>query len=379
MKELSKKEIYYIVNHYIDMRKLLHKLGIDVRANNSMFCPFHKNDNTPAAHLYKEEDGSYRIYCYSEDRVFSNADLYKTYLPEISLEELAYMLYNNLPEVEKNKLADNVNKVYELPELPYNNFLIDFKNNKINYKTLLHGINLSYPQDDTIRLLNLIYNSCIENVGIKNKSKYLYFMNNYKTNYKFLSASKLLINFSSALPSYLIDYLRSAGDGIAIPNMIGDVVYSLTFRNINGKKQFIKLSSSIPLLYNLGGLPEDFVYGTPIMLVEGNMDCDTAVNLLYPYTLATLTNALSLNQIQILSNLTNKVIVAYDNDEAGNKGYWSVYNSLTRIGFNVVRFEHSYRLKDFGDLIDLEMTDEEEFNYTVALYKRKLNEALRCF
>ena len=37
--ELSNKEIYYIINHYIDTRKLLKKLAINVKANNSMFCP----------------------------------------------------------------------------------------------------------------------------------------------------------------------------------------------------------------------------------------------------------------------------------------------------------------------------------------------------
>lgn len=41
MKEhmINKKLIYYIIIHYIDMRKLLHSLHIDIRANKSMFCP----------------------------------------------------------------------------------------------------------------------------------------------------------------------------------------------------------------------------------------------------------------------------------------------------------------------------------------------------
>ena len=74
---IDKKLIYYIVNHYIDMRQLLRKLNIEVKPNNSMFCPFHSNENTPAAHLYKEEDNSYRIWCYAEDRMYSNVDIYK--------------------------------------------------------------------------------------------------------------------------------------------------------------------------------------------------------------------------------------------------------------------------------------------------------------
>lgn len=378
MEQLSSKEVYYIIVHYIDTRKLLKKLGLDVRANNSMFCPFHDNENTPAAHLYKEEDGSYRIYCYSEDRLFSNVDLYKTYLPDINLNDLAQLLFNNLSEVEKERLADNVNKVYELPELPYSSYLEKFKIGEIDYQHLLHGINLSVPQDDTIRLLNLIYNYGDKDVPINMQNKYLYFMKNYESNYRFISASKLIVNFSSALPSYFLDYLGTAGDCIALPNMVGETVYSLTFRNLQGDKQFIKMGSGVPLLYNLGGLPKDFHYGIPIMLVEGNMDCDSAKQI-YPYTLATLTNALSLNQIQILSGLTNKIIVAYDNDESGNKGYWGVYNSLTKLGFKVVKFRHSQSLKDFGDLIDLQMKDREEYLYMVEMYNIQLKTLLSNF
>lgn len=364
----DKKLVYYIINHYIDMRKLLRKLHIEVRANNSMYCPFHDNTNTPAAHLYKEEDGSHTIYCYSEDKLFSNVDLYKNFLPDIDLEELANLLYKNLSSVEREKIFDNINHPYEPPELPFNNLLLEFKANRINFSTLLQGINMTMPHDDTIRLLNLIYSQGDTNTKLGNKNKYLYYMNKYTSDYKFISASKLLVNFSNSLPSYFINYLKTSGDSIMLPNKINDTVYTLTFRNIYGPKQFIKLGSSSFLFYGLGKLPEDFVYGIPIMLVEGNIDCDSAREI-YPYTLATLTNAISLNQIQLLSFLTNKVIVAYDNDEAGNKGYWGVYNSLNKLGFKVMRFRHSERLKDFGDLLDYQMTNQEEYDYLKMIYQ----------
>ena len=43
-----------------------------------------------------------------------------------------------------------------------------------------------------------------------------------------------------------------------------------------------------------------------------------------------MTNSLSTNQIQLLSGLTNKVILAYDNDEAGEKGYRNTYYKLRK-------------------------------------------------
>ena len=67
------------------MKALLESLHIEVKPNGVMYCPFHDNQNTPAAHLYKEKDGSYTIYCFSENKVFTNTDLYKNYLPDIHL------------------------------------------------------------------------------------------------------------------------------------------------------------------------------------------------------------------------------------------------------------------------------------------------------
>ena len=378
MAELSKKEIYYIINHYIDTRQLLKSLNIGVRANNSMFCPFHENTETPAAHLYKEEDGSHTIYCYSEDKLYHNADLYRNYLPNINIDELANLLYNNLPEEEKAKMADRIDKPYELPVLPFMSALQEFAQHKITYRELMERISITLPYDDSIKLLNDLYAMGDDKVENTKKNKYLFFMNKYKSNYKFISARKTLINCGTTLPGYLSEYLRTSGDSVMIPNTINGTVYSLTFRNINGKKQFLKLGATTHLFYGMGNLPEDFTYGIPIVIVEGNMDCDVA-KLIYPYTLATLTNSISQNQIRILAGLTNKVVIAYDNDEAGNQGYWNAYNNLVRYGFKVKRFKHSDNIKDFGDLIDAQINDTDLYNHLLHLYIGRLQNLINEF
>ena len=374
----DRKLIYYIINHYIDTRKLLKSLHINVRANNAMLCPFHDNTETPAAHLYKEEDGSHSIFCYAEDKLYRNTDLYRVYLPDIKLEDLANLLYNNLSDEEKEKIADNVNKPYELPDLPFIGALQSFVQKQINFKELLYQITITLPYDDLTKLMNKIYSLGDQKAKSNKKNKYLYFLNNYNTDYRFISASKLLINYNTELPTFLVDYLKNYGDSILIPNKIGDIVYSLTFRNITGKKQFLKLGGTSHLFYDLGKLPEDFKYGTPIVIVEGNIDCDV-IKQLYPYALATLTNAMSLNQIRLLAHLTDKVILAYDNDEAGKQGYWNTYNTLTRYGFKVKRFEHSNSLKDFGDLLDMKMTDKDNYDYLIELYIRRLQDLVNSF
>ena len=56
--ELDLKSEKYIINTYVSMMKLFDRLHIDYRLNGNMFCPFHENTRTMAAHLYLEEDGS---------------------------------------------------------------------------------------------------------------------------------------------------------------------------------------------------------------------------------------------------------------------------------------------------------------------------------
>lgn len=191
---MDRKLMYYIIIHYIDMKKLLKSLHIEIRANKSMLCPFHSNTRTPAAHFYEEEDGSCRIWCYYENKMFSNIDLYREYKPDVDLEELAQKIYDSLPEEEKEKIKDNINIEYELPELPYNNELILFRNNKITYNQLLDSINIKTPYDETSNLLNLIYSmgvSSIKNINIDNK--YLHYMSRSSSQYKFILANKILM------------------------------------------------------------------------------------------------------------------------------------------------------------------------------------------
>ena len=376
MGQLSKSEIYYIINHYIDTRKLLKSLGISVRANNAMFCPFHDNTETPAAHLYKEQDGSHTIYCYAEDHLYHNTDLYKYYMPNINFTDLATLLYNNLPEEEKLKIADNINKPYELPEIPYATALQDFAQRKITYKDLKDQINKTLPYDDMIRLINAIYAMGDSTTRNNMNSKYLYFMNNYKSDYRFISANKLLLNYGNSLPSFLVDFLKISGDSVMIPNKVNDTVYSLTFRNISGKIQFIKIGITSQLFYGIGTLPDNFIYGMPLVIVEGNIDCDS-IRQLYPYTIATLTNTITLNQMRILACLTDKVVLAYDNDDPGKQGTVNTKRNLDKYGFKVRVLEHSISAKDFGDIIDYQMRgDRDTYEYLMGVYRRKLQTIL---
>lgn len=333
--------------------------------------PFHDNTRTPSAHLYDQDEHGASIFCYAEHKLFMNIDIYRTFLPNVDLKELAQALYDRLPQEEKDYIQSNVNSEYELPELPYIDDLKKFQKREITFKQLIEAINMKVPLNETSILIDQIYS--LPTIKMPdNKNKYLYYINHFDTEFKVLSAISVLTQFGNKIPDFLREYLQHNGDCIIIPNRIGKVIYSLTLRNISGKKQFLKIGDVSHSLYNLGHLPEDFGFGIPLLLVEGNLDCEV-MKQIYPYTVASLTATLSTNQIQLISHLTDKVIIAYDTDEAGESGFWIVRKKLMELGVTVKRFKHNINLHDAGDLIDLKMTDPEEYDYLIKSYGNQIN------
>lgn len=366
---MDKQTERFIINNYINIRKLLASLNLDVRPNGSMYCPFHDNTHTPSAHLYDEDEHGASIFCYAEHRLYTNYDLYRVYLPNINTTELAQALYDRLPESEKEWVKSNINSEHELPELPYTEALKKFKKREITFDSLLTEINMSIPLNETQIMIDNLYN-CTPLKVDSGRNKYLYYINNYESQYKVISATQAL-NSGTKLPEFIIEYLHKNGDCVLIPNIIKNRIYSITCRNIQGKKQFLKIGDVSHTLYNLGNLPQDFRYGTPLVLVEGNLDCDS-MKQIYPYTVASLTSTLSTNQIQLISSLTNKVIIAYDNDEAGQTGFYSTRKKLTNLGVTVLKFNHATNMHDLGDLIDLKIKDPDDYQYLYNSYKNQI-------
>ena len=129
----------YLINRFISMPKLFDSLGIDYRINSNIYCPFHANDKSPAAHLYADEHG-YRVWCFSENKMYGSWDVYKTYMPQINTNKLALMIFNRLNENDQKIILDSLNNEQEIESLPYNNDLIRFKRKEINITQLLQII-----------------------------------------------------------------------------------------------------------------------------------------------------------------------------------------------------------------------------------------------
>ena len=85
----------------------------------------------------------------------------------------------------------------------------------------------------------------------------------------------------------------------------------------------------------------------PIVICEGSKDC-IFLKQFYPYVLAVNTSSLGLNA-QVLINLTNKFVLAYDNDKAGQEGIERDKKVLRNLGAQVASLDLSKCVKDCAD------------------------------
>ena len=353
-----------IINKYMDFRKLIEYEGHWVAPNGLCFCIFHRNQNTKSAKLF-DNDGGGQLFCFSEYKQYFPYDYYKLLHPEINTTELAQALYNRLSNEERTTFLNSLNIQQEYEQLPYLDSLIDFKEGRCTYKQLLENINkILVPNEIVKKLYNLP-----QVTNFTDDNKYFYFMNNYPSNYKLIS-SYMILQQVPDLPDFVAQHLSAVGDCILIPNIIDNQVQSITFRSVNSDKRFLKFGEFSALFYGLGCLKEDFKYGTPIIITEGNLDCDY-IKTIYPNALATLTSTLTTSQITILTHLTNKIILAFDNDEAGERGFYSSRKKLKDIA-TVTKFEHDQNLKDFGDLLELEWKHNPNYQVILQAYKNIL-------
>lgn len=118
-------------------------------------------------------------------------------------------------------------------------------------------------------------------------------------------------------------------------------------------REFNDVKLKVPLMYGFNKAFEDFDKSRkcfPIIVCEGSKDC-IFLKRLYPYVLANNTSSMGLNS-QVLINLSNKFILAYDNDRAGQEGIERDKKILRNLGAQVVDLELDRNVKDCADYLD---------------------------
>ena len=142
---------------------------------------------------------------------------------------------------------------------------------------------------------------------------------------------------------------------IPLQTITGTIV-GFIYRTVYGKayttvsRSFIDKEHKVPLMF---GFYKDFEdYDThdhckPIIVCEGLKDCIT-LKKIYPYVLSNNTSHMGIN-LQVLSNLTNKFILIYDNDKAGQDGTIADIEKAQKMKFDVIEMKISHGYKDITD------------------------------
>lgn len=106
----------------------------------------------------------------------------------------------------------------------------------------------------------------------------------------------------------------------------------------------------------------------PIIVCEGSKDC-IMMKRVYPYTVSINTSSMGINA-QVLRTISNRFLLAYDNDEAGERGMKKDKKVLRNLGAYVESIKLHENFKDCADYLDY----PREFEELKAQVKRKLRE-----
>jgi hypothetical protein len=125
-------------------------------------------------------------------------------------------------------------------------------------------------------------------------------------------------------------------------------------------REFSESGKRVPLMFGFNKKFESFdSHETcpPIVICEGSKDA-IFVKQFYPYTLAINTSSMGLNA-QVLINISNKFVLAYDNDSAGQEGIKRDKRTFRNLGAQVTSLEldsskdeeGKFLIKDCSDYI----------------------------
>lgn len=208
-----------------------------------------------------------------------------------------------------------------------------------------------------------------------NKYLHLAYKNKLK-HYRIMTSGVVMIRGKNLdVPEFVKSFIINNNKVLMMANIIAGKVVGITFRTLEGPKDFLTWGNNKGNFYGLGQLAPNFKYGDPIILVEGLFDCDV-VKQYYTNTLAVLTSGLTKNQTAVITRLTNNIILMLDNDEAGIKGTRLSENAI-REKCNVRLFQHHPKCKDPGDIITMEINNDEDYDFINTYYKMSIENLVR--
>lgn len=221
-------------------------------------------------------------------------------------------------------------------------------------------------------VLQILYNELPSIVDVKYDSvldscKYVKLARDYNyKHYKLLMYSDIVkLGLENSFNYYYKRYFKSDGAVVAIFNTLNGKPVSVIFRSIS-KKEFVDFSLFY-MLYGLDLIDKDFRYGDTLVITEGLYDSDS-LRPLYKNVVATLTSNVTSMQANILKTITDKFVIAFDSDEAGESGF---ERALKVLSTDIKKLSIYGNDKDIGVIEELK-NNKFEFDERVDFYKKEL-------
>ena len=188
--------------------------------------------------------------------------------------------------------------------------------------------------------------------------------------YKDIKPWGLLGSFST----YQAQFFADSGCTLGVFNTLNGIPTSIVWRATNAK-EFMNYS----LVYSVYGfdlIDPNFKFGDWMVLTEGIYDADV-LRQIYPNVIATLTSSVTVHMAEVLKLMTDRFIIAYDSDKAGNSGFEKAFKRLGNAeGDNVKKLPIFPGDKDIGEMEEKLEKSPTEFAIRYEFYKQKLDEVM---
>lgn len=127
----------FVINRLVPFPVILKKAGLgEYSYEGKCYCPFHINENTPSAKLYRDKRGD-SLYCFSEQRKYYPTDVIERgLLGKSSVEGIYQSLVAQITPAQVEELLQEYGKPIELmPEEWGQNKdnLVKFKRQQLSY------------------------------------------------------------------------------------------------------------------------------------------------------------------------------------------------------------------------------------------------------
>lgn len=368
-KKNSNEYTYYemrkLLNYMVDIRSVLNNNGYKIKEYGNIYCPFHLNDDSPAAKYYPDSN---LIYCFSENRSYNVVDALN--LVGIDYKETFKKLWDSYNNDKKKVLCSYLDNIYESRVL-FKESLAKFNVGIISYDELCKDIVNTI--DSCSNYIRILYNISREITEAKfDSDDYTYLtcianLNNFKQ-----ITSGEIVNYKDQLRAYIYNGIIDQEEVVLMFNVYKNIPYGCTIRGKKNKK-FIDIGNTGGVFYGLCDMDKNFRYGDPIVIVEGPKDCETYKKVFKDKNcLAMMTSNVSTTQLEVLKGLTNNIIWAADNDKPG-KDALEKFKKFNSKDFKINILKHPDDIKDFGDLIPLIRNDRQKLKEFVNFYKIQIN------